>query len=191
MSKDLIPVEIIENKIYIIRGHRVMLDSDLGNLYDVETRVLNQAVNRNIDRFPEDFMFQLSDDEWKTLISQFVISNKGRGGRQKLPYMFTEYGVLMLSNILNSKRAVAVSIQIVRVFTKLREIALTHKDIAKQLNELEYRFIEYTKDNSLEQREQNQKINDIFKCLEHLVEIHKPGQIGFKTEEIRCLKHPV
>ena len=119
---EIIPIEIIENKIYVIRGQKIMLDSDLANLYAVETKVLNQAVNRNIDRFPEDFMFQLADSEWETLRSQFVTSKESKGGRRYNPYVFTEYGVLMLSNVLNSKKAVAVSIQIVRVFAKLKEI---------------------------------------------------------------------
>jgi len=89
----------VQDKIYLVRGHSVMLDSDLAELYGVETRVLNQAVNRNPDRFPEDFMFQLTAVEWNSLISQIVISKKGRGGRRKIPYVFTEHGVLMLSSV--------------------------------------------------------------------------------------------
>lgn len=176
---DLIPIELIENKIYIIRGHKVMLDSDLANLYDVETRVLNQAVNRNIERFPDDFMFQLSDDEWKVLISQIVMSKKSRGGRQKRPYVFTEYGVLMLSNILNSKKAVAVSIQIVRVFAKLKEIALTNKELSQRIDELENKFINHA-------RETRMDIDDVFKHLKQLIEITKPtntANIGFKIDK--------
>ena len=115
-----------------------MLDSDLASLYDVETRILNRDVQRNIDRFPDDFMFQLTDDEWELLISQIGISNKGRGGRRFNPYAFTEYGVLMLSNVLGSKKAIAVSIQIVRVFAKLKEMALTNKDLSQRLDELEH-----------------------------------------------------
>jgi hypothetical protein len=105
----VIPDEIVINKIYHIRSQKVMLDSDLAELYGVETRVLNQAINRNNDRFPEDFMFRLTETEWENLKSQFVISSWG--GRRTLPYVFTEHGVLMLSNVLNSKRAIQVNIR--------------------------------------------------------------------------------
>ncbi len=97
MSKNLIPVEIIENKIYVIRGHKVMLDSDLAQLYDVETKALNQAIKRNLERFPEDFMFQLTKEEWDSLRSQTVTSKQGKGGRRYLPRVFTEHGILMLA----------------------------------------------------------------------------------------------
>ena len=160
---NIVPTELIENKIYIIRGHKVMFDSDLASLYNVETFRLNEAVKRNIERFPEDFMFQLTDDEWKVLISQIAISKKSRGGRRSSPYVFTEYGVLMLSNVLNSKKAIAVSIQIVRVFTKLKEIALTS----------------YA-------RETRTDIDDIFRQLNQLIEVTKPSkteQIGFKVNK--------
>ncbi|EKE04060.1 MAG: hypothetical protein ACD_20C00109G0015 [uncultured bacterium] len=176
---NIVPTELIENKIYVIRGHKVMFDSDLANLYNVETRVLNQAVNRNIERFPDDFMFQLTDEEWKVLMSQIVISNKGRGGRQKRPYVFTEYGVLMLSNVLNSKKAIAVSIQIVRVFTKLKEIALTNKELSQRLDELENKFISYARETRID-------IDDIFRQLNQLIEVTKPSkteQIGFKVNK--------
>jgi len=179
MSNELIPIEIIENKIFVIKGHRVMFDSDLANLYDVETRILNRDVQRNIERFPEDFMFQLTDDEWKVLKSQFGISNKGRGGRRFNPYVFTEYGVLMLSNVLGSKKAIAVSIQIVRVFAKLKEISLTNKEISQRIDELENRFMNYAKDTSAD-------INDIFRQLKQLTEITQPAKtqgIGFKIED--------
>lgn len=182
MKNEIIPPELIENKIYIIRNYRVMLDSDLALLYDVETKVLNQAVKRNTDRFPEDFMFQLSDEEWEFLRSQIVTSKKSRGGKRYTPYVFTEHGVLMLSNILNSKKAIAVSIQIIRVFAKLREMALTHKDLTYQLREFEQRFIGYAKDTNIELNEHTQKIAEIFKQLDYLKDISRPSQIGFKTD---------
>jgi len=117
-----VPVELIERRIYLIRGHKVMLDSDLADLYQVETRALLQAVRRNISRFPEDFMFQLNREEADVLTSQIVISNLGRGGRRYLPYGFTEHGVAMLSSVLRSKRAVQMNILIIRAFIRLREI---------------------------------------------------------------------
>lgn len=135
--KDIIPVEKIANKIYIIRQMKVMLDRDLADLYGVETRTLNQAVKRHIKRFPDDFMFQLTRNEYESLISQFVTSKKsGRGGVRKMPYAFTEQGVAMLSGVLNSDRAIAVNIQIMRTFTKLRQALFDNKDLRKELSEL-------------------------------------------------------
>ena len=134
-EKDLIPQEIIESKIFLIRGRKVMLDRDLAALYGVTTGNLNRAVRRNLDRFPEDFMFQLINQEVKNLIFQFGTSRWG--GTRKLPYAFTENGVAMLSSILNSKRAIQVNIQIMRIFTRLREILASHKDLARRLDNLE------------------------------------------------------
>ena len=128
-STGVIPQQIIESKILIIRGKKVMLDRDLAVLYDVETRTLNQAVRRNIKRFPEDFMFQLTKEEMSNWKSQIVISNKDKMGIRKKPYAFTENGVAMLSSVLNSERAITVNIQIMRTFTKLRELLTTHKEL--------------------------------------------------------------
>lgn len=175
MVNKLIPIEIIENKIYIIRGHKVMLDSDLANLYGVETKVLNQAVKRNADRFPKDFMFQITDDEWIPLRSQIVTSMESKGGRRYNPCVFTEYGVLMLSNVLNSKKAINVSIQIVRVFAKLKEAALTNNELSQRLDELEKRFINYEKETNVE-------IEEVFNQLRYLSDGIKPDKIGFKTD---------
>lgn len=133
--KDLIPQEVIESKIYLIRGRKIMLDRDLAKLYGVMTFNLNKAVNRNLDRFPEDFMFQLSKREAKNLIFQFGISSWG--GVRKLPYVFTEQGVAMLSSVLRSKRAIQVNIAIMRTFVKLKVILSTHKELSRKLNELE------------------------------------------------------
>jgi phage regulator Rha-like protein len=138
--KELIPVEIIESKIYLIRGHKVMLDSELAELYEVETKVLIQAVKRNVQRFPEDFMFQLNDREFMNLRSQTVTSSSGHGGRRYIPYVFTEQGVAMLSSVLNSERAVQVNIAIIRAFVKLREMLSTNKDLARKLADMEKKY---------------------------------------------------
>jgi hypothetical protein len=135
--RHVIPQEVIENKIFMIRGHKVILDSDLAGLYQVTTFNLNKAVKRNIGRFPEDFMFQLNNDEYKSLTFQFGISKKGRGGRRYLPYAFTEQGVAMLSSVLHSERAVQVNIAVMRAFVKLRQMISTHKELAHKLSELE------------------------------------------------------
>ncbi|MEK6647199.1 MAG: ORF6N domain-containing protein [Candidatus Firestonebacteria bacterium] len=137
---NLIPQERIENKILLLRGHKVMLDSDLAELYKVTTFNLNKSVKRNMKRFPEDFMFQLSPEEFKSLIFQFGISKKGRGGRRYPPYVFTEQGVAMLSSVLNTERAIHVNIQIMRTFTKLRQILATHEDIKKKLEGYDKQF---------------------------------------------------
>ena len=135
----VIQQEVIERKIYIIRGHKVMLSTDLAELYEVEPRVLVQAVKRNIDRFPSDFMFQLNDTEFYNLKSQIVISSWG-GLRRANPYAFTEQGVAMLSSILRSKRAIQVNIAIMRAFMKLREMLAAHKDLARKLNAMEKKY---------------------------------------------------
>ncbi|MEK6656711.1 MAG: ORF6N domain-containing protein [Nitrospirota bacterium] len=133
----IVPVEVIEGKIYLIRGQKVMLDRDLAQLYGVETRVLNQAVRRNIDRFPPDFMFPLTRDEIMNL-SQIVISSRIKHAPNV--FVFTEHGVSMLSSVLSSQRAVQVNIQIMRTFAKLREIMTQHKDLAQRLDELEKKY---------------------------------------------------
>ena len=177
MQNQLIPVEIIENKIYIIRGHKVMLDSDLARLYGVETYRLNEAVKRNPERFPDNFMFQLTKDEWELLISQFAISKTGRGGRRTPPYAFTEHGVLMSANILNSSKAVAVSIQIVNAFVKLRQIAMNYKDIPQRLSEIEKLLMLYIEKN-------DEKVGEIIQVLNHLLDNpREPGKIGFRTKD--------
>src|SRR6266702_7176666 len=121
-----VPLELIERRIYVIRGQKVMLDTDLAELYQVATFRLNEAVKRNADRFPEDFMFQLTKEEADALTSQFAMSKTGRGGRRTLPYAFTEHGVAMLSSVLNSDRAVRMNILIIRAFVQLRELLATH-----------------------------------------------------------------
>jgi DNA repair exonuclease SbcCD ATPase subunit len=131
------PLELIERRIYVIRGQKVMLDADLAELYQVETRALNQAVRRNGSRFPEDFMFQLTEREAAALRSQIVTLEKGRGRYSKYPPLaFTEHGVAMLSSVLNSDRAVHMNIIIIRAFVKLREVFATHKDLARKIEQL-------------------------------------------------------
>lgn len=137
----IVQQEAIERKIYLIRGHKVMLDSDLAELYGVETFNLNKAVKRNIDRFPLDFMFQLTKGEAESLRFQIGMSKiSGRGGRRYLPYAFTEQGVAMLSSVLKSKRAVQVNIAIMRAFVKFRQMLAAHKDLARKLNQMEKKY---------------------------------------------------
>jgi len=163
---------IIENKILIIRGQKVMLDKDLAILYGVETFNLNKAVKRNLDRFPNDFMFQLTKEESNNLIFQFGISSWG--GTRKQPYAFTEQGVAMLSSVLRSERAVQVNIQIMRAFVKLREIISTHKELAQKLKELELK---------IESHDGN--ITAIFEAINQLLAVEeKPKRkIGFDVKE--------
>ncbi|MEW6068275.1 MAG: ORF6N domain-containing protein [Nitrospirota bacterium] len=138
-TSDIVPQGIIEDKILFIRGKKVMLDSVLSELYGVPTKVLLQAVKRNIKRFPSDFMFQLKKEEFNNLRSQFVTSSSW-GGRRYLPYAFTENGIAMLSSVLNSERAIQVNIQIMRTFTKLREMLMTHKDLKRKIEEMEKKY---------------------------------------------------
>ena len=170
--KDLIPQEVIENKIYLIRERKVMLDKDLANLYDVETRDLNKAVTRNIDRFPPDFMLQLTKGEAQNLMFQFGTSSWG--GTRKLPRAFTEQGVAMLSTVLRSKRAIQVNMAIMRAFVKLRQILSTHKELVHKLEELERK---------IEKHDVN--IQSIFGAIRQLMAPppEKPRRmIGFKQE---------
>lgn len=141
----VIPVERVEKRIFLIRGQKVMLDTDLAKLYGVPTKSLNLAVKRNLKRFPEDFLFQLTPEEFESLRFHFETS-KGRGGRRYLPHAFTEYGVSMLSSVLNSERAILVNIEIMRTFGRLRHLLNTHKDLARKLVELEQKYDSQFKD---------------------------------------------
>lgn len=162
-DQTLIPIERIAEKIYLIRDQKVMLDADLAELYGVTTGALNQAVSRNIDRFPEDFAFQLSKTEWEVLISQFVISKPGRGGRRKIPWVFTEQGVAMLSSVLRSPHAVQINIAIMRTFVRLREMLATHKDLARKVEE------------------HDRQIGNLYAHVEHLLRLPESGKrpIGY------------
>ncbi len=172
-SKIIIPEEVIINKIYVIRGQKVMLDRDLAELYGVETKVLKQTVKRNIDRFPEDFMFEMNDQEFQDWRSQSVTSNKGdKMGLRYAPYCFTEQGVTMISCILRTSRAIEVNIRIIRIFTKLRQMLLTHKDILLKLEVLEKQV-----------SQNNEDVQAIFSALKQLLqEPEKPRkEVGFKV----------
>jgi hypothetical protein len=136
----LIPSKRIERCIYLIRGQKVMVDSDLADLYGVETGALNRAVRRNLERFPADFMFRLTEKEAASLRCQFGISNGGRGGRRYRPYAFTEHGVAMLSSVLKSERAVQVNIAIMRAFVKLREMLASNRKLAGRLDKMERKY---------------------------------------------------
>ena len=135
-----IPLERIEEIILLIRGEKVILDSDLASLYGVSTSRFNEQVKRNRNRFPRDFSFRLTKDEWKSLISQFATSKLGRGGRRQLPHVFTEHGAIMAANVLNSERAVEASVQVVRAFIRLRQMLGSNAELTRKLNELESKY---------------------------------------------------
>jgi hypothetical protein len=168
--RSVVPVEAIERKILLIRGRKVMLDSDLAKLYGVPTFRFNEQVRRNLKRFPEDFMFQLTKDEHRSLISQFAISKIGRGGRRFLPYVFTEHGALMAANVLKSEKAIEASIYVVRAFAKLREMIASHKDLARRLAELEKKY--------------DSQFKVVFDAIRQLMEPaeSKPRRIGFHAK---------
>ncbi len=172
-NNELIPTDVIETRILLIRGQKVMLDVHLSTLYGVPTKRLNEQVQRNNDRFPKDFMFQLTRTEFKQLRSQFATSKKHRGGRTYLPYAFTEQGVAMLSSVLRSKRAVRVNIQIMRVFVRLRQFLTTHRELARKLEELEGKYDTH-----------DRQIKIIFEAIRHLMQPpeHKRREIGFRVE---------
>jgi len=172
--KELVPIEIIENKILIIRGQKVMIDRDLAQLYEVETKVLNQAVKRNIERFPHEFMFKLNDSELRELVTNCDRFETLKHSSSS-PYAFTEYGVAMLSSVLKSKRAIAVNIQIIQTFIKMKEFLLSHNELSQRISDLERYFVNYAKDND----EQVQKINE---TLNYLIDVTKPVKIGFKSK---------
>ncbi len=168
-------IQTIQSKIYEIRGQKVMLDYDLALLYQTETRTLKQAVRRNIDRFPSDFMFELSQLEVQSLRSQIVMSKPGRGGTRHKPFAFTEQGVAMLASILNSPKAIEVNIAIVRAFVFIRQYALSHKDLTDKLRKLEARY--------------KRKFKDISAAIQFLLQKDQMAinqqerkRIGFKTE---------
>lgn len=164
----------IERKIFLIRNRQVMLDEDLANLYGVETRVLVQQVRRNEKRFPADFMFQLSAEEYADLKSQSVMSSGGHGGRRKRPLVFTEQGVAMLSGVLRSDRAIAVNIEIMRAFVELRRVASSYEVIERRLEQIERGMGEH-----------DEQLAQIFKVLRQLIEPRpRPTRpVGFRIRE--------
>jgi hypothetical protein len=171
---EIVPLERITSKIYVIHRARVMFDSDLAGLYGVETGALNRAVKRNIERFPDDYMFQLSIEEWDLLKCQFGISKSSHGGRRNLPYAFTEQGVSMLSSVLNSRRAIEVNIAIMRAFVQIRKMAISQERISGRILEIEARLEDH-----------DESIDAIFEAISQLVNpAEKPKkQIGFEIKE--------
>ena len=163
---DVVPIENLINKIIFLRGHKVILDRDLAELYGVETRRLTEQVKRNSERFPSDFMFQLTNKEVTILKSQFATSSWG--GRRKLPFAFTEQGIAMLSSVLHSERAIKVNIAIMRAFVKLRELLLSNKELNRKLQEMEAKY--------------DKQFRIVFEVLQQLMETpNKPRkEIGFK-----------
>ena len=171
LNKTIIPDEVVMGKIYMIRDQKVMLDEDLAELYGVETRRLNEQVRRNLDRFPKDFMFALSEQEFADLKSQNATSSWG--GRRKLPNAFTEHGVLMLSSVLNSKQAIQVNIQIMRIYTRIREMLMAHKDVFIRVEQAEKQLLKH-----------DQKIELLFTYLSKFIEKEEQPrtEIGFKRK---------
>lgn len=160
----------IENVIRLLRGEKVILDEDLASLYGVDTKTLVRAVKRNIKRFPDEFMFQLSADEFQALRYQIGTSNKGRGGRRYAPYAFTEHGVAMLSSVLNSEQAIQVNIEIIKTFVKLRRILTEHVELSRKLNALERRY--------------DSQFKMVFDAIRELMTppAKAPRRIGFRNE---------
>jgi len=171
MGNEFIPEQVIEPKIFMIRGHKVMLDRDLAELYGVKSIRLREQVKRNISRFPEDFMFQLSKEEMKNWILQIETSNSEKMGLRKQPFVFTEGGVAMLSGILNSKRAINVNIQIVRTFIKIRELLSTNEALQRKIMALEKKYGKH-----------NDQIKRIFETLNLLALDEPKEEIGFKPK---------
>ena len=167
-------LQVIQNKIYEVRGQKIMLDFDLAEMYQTETKRLKEAVRRNISRFPKDFMFELTKEEFESLRTQFATSK--RGGTRYFPFAFTEQGVAMLSSVLNSPKAINVNIAIMRAFVFMRQYALTHKDLTDKLKELEAKY--------------NKQFKDVYEAINYLLqkdkqEVKHKGRkrIGFKTKD--------
>lgn len=190
MTRSLaIPTERITSAIRVVRGHKVIVDADLAALYGVETRRLNEQVRRNIDRFPDDFMFQLSAEETAALMSQFAISKpRGRGGRRKPALVFTEHGALMAATILNSPRAVEVSLYVVRAFVRLRETLAQHKDLAAKLDDLERKLQGLAVRHDTLAANTRMQLKQVFEAIRELMSPPEPARkrpIGFVTDETK------
>ncbi len=184
----LLPLEAITQRIVVLREQRVMLDEDLATLYGVETKRFNEAVKRNLAKFPADFMFQLSADEWAALRSQFATSNEqhqGRGGRRYAPRVFTEHGALMAATILNSPRAVEVSVYVVRAFVRLRELVGSHRELAKRLDDLEQKTEALAMQHDTFSRNTRNQLKQVFDALRELMTPPDPPKrpIGFITPD--------
>ena len=180
------PLVHIESRILIIRAQKILLDTDLAGLYGVTTSALVQAVKRNLDRFPDDFMFQLDANEWEALRSQSVISNVGRGGRRYAPYAFTEQGVAMLSSVLSSAQAIAVNIEIMRAFVRLREVIVSNKELAERLDELENKAKLMSLKNDTFEHNTRVQLKQVFDAIRELMTAPEPAKkrpIGFVTPD--------
>ncbi len=172
----MVPAERIERIIYVIRGQRIMLDRDLAMLYGVQTHNLNKAVMRNVARFPSDFMFQLTKEEWKVLIFQIGISKKGRGGRRHLPYAFTEQGVAMLSSVLRSPRAVAINIEIMRAFVRLRHALISQEKTDQELTTIKSFLLKHS-------HKTDHEFRKVWRAIEKLTPPPQPERrIGFQLD---------
>jgi hypothetical protein len=173
LKKIVIPDEVVMSKIYMVRDQKVMLDRDLAELYGVETKVLKQAVRRNMARFPEDFMFEMTKEELENWRSQFVTSKEDRQGLRYMPFCFTEQGVTMLSCVLSSERAIHVNIQIIRIYTRIREMLMAHKDVFIRVEQAEKQLLKH-----------DQKIELLFNYLSKFIEKEEQPrtEIGFKRK---------
>ncbi|MBP1205083.1 hypothetical protein JOD97_003125 [Duganella sp. 1411] len=181
----------IEHRILLVRAQKIMLDTDLALLYGVTTSALVQAVKRNLNRFPDDFMFQLNAGEWETLRSQSVISNVGRGGRRYAPYAFTEQGVAMLSSVLNSAQAIAVNIEIVRAFVRLRQVIASNKELAQRLDQLENKAELMSLKNDTFEHNTRVQLKQVFDAIRDLMTPPEPAtkrSIGFVTPDVAPTK---
>lgn len=181
----------ITKHILVIRNHKVLLDADLADLYGVPTKVLVQAVKRNADRFPADFMFQLDTEEWDALRSQTVTSNTGRGGRRYAPYAFTEQGVAMLSSVLGSAQAIAVNIEIMRAFVRLREVIASNQELASRLDELENKADLLELQHDTFAHNTRVQLKQIFEAIRELTATPEPAKkppIGFVALEEKPAK---
>ncbi len=178
----VVPDEVVMNKIYVIRNQKVMLDRDLAELYQVETKVLKQAVKRNLDRFPDDFMFEMTENELTNWRSQFVTSNSDRMGLRYLPFCFTEQGVAMLSSVLNSPKAIQVNIQIIRIFTKIRQMLTDNTELRLDIEKIKKYFDRLS---NYDNQDKNMEI--VFRYLDELIEKKedpKPRtKIGYKMSK--------
>jgi len=176
-SGSIVPLEVIERRIFLIRGQKVLLDFQLASLYGISTKRLKEQVRRNIKRFPKDFMFELNQNEESILRTQFATSNSGRGGRRYPPFAFTEQGVAMLSSVLDSERAIFVNIAIMRTFVKIRELVATHKDLAAKLEEMEKKY--------------DAQFKVVFDAIRQLMTTpeYPKKEIGFRVKETAAKYH--
>ena len=206
MTDTLVAIDALSDRIHLVRGQRVMLDSDLAELYGVATKVFNQAIKRNLDRFPADFMFQLTEEEEEYLRSQIVTSNAenslrsqfatskpARGGRRYLPYVFTEHGAIQAANVLASVQAVEMGIYVVRAFVKLREAAIEHRDLSRRLDVLEEKTEALAMDHESFSRNTRVQLKQVFDAIRELMTPPDPPKrpIGFVTQESKTKKAQV